>query len=469
MEGAGAVLGRPLAWGGVLLGGVLGTLMTFSYLGGFLDPVRNLEGLKVGLVNEDAPVVVAGNRVDAGDQVVANLRSANRREVAFMMFDTRADAVDAIRDDKIIGAVDIRPGFSKAIGRVGATGGKAAPARLDTLSNDGAGLFQAQVFAKVTAELELEVNQEANRQLVDVLNGVGLKIDPAGAATIGRPVRIRTVDLVSVEGKTGRGLAPFYAAVMATLTGFLATSVASLMVDVLRGAEHLELLGKAMPIAALEERPLSTWIAKAVLAVSGACLGGFALAFTAVEVLGLQSAGGLWPVAGVAALGGSAIALITLIFLTLFGIGGELLGVLFTTIFGVPSALGVYPVEALPRFFRVTSLWHPMHYLTDAMRSLVFYDGRSAAGLGTALIVLTAWLVGAGLVGLGVAWAIGRRGAPLGAVLKRRTFRHVVFARPAVLMHHLRPDHPAPVDGASGDEVIAPADGPGLADASADA
>ncbi len=469
MEGAGAVLGKPLAWGGVLLAGVLGTLMTFSYLGGFLDPVHNLEGLKVGLVNEDVPVVVAGNTVDAGDQVVAKLRTSNRREVAFVTYRTRAAAVAAIRDDKIIGAVDVRPGFSKAIGQVGVSGGKAAPARLDTLSNDGAGLFQAQVFARVTAELELEVNREANRQLVDVLDKVGLKIDPAGAATIGRPVRIRTVDLVSVTGKTGRGLAPFYAAVMVTLTGFLATSVASLVVDVLRGAEHLELLGKAMSVAAMEERALSTWIAKAVLAVAGACLGGFALAFTAVEILGLQSTGGLWPVAGVAALGGSAIALITLIFLTLFGIGGELLGVLFTTIFGVPSALGVYPVEALPRFFRVTSLWHPMHYLTDAMRSLVFYDGRSATGLGTALVVLTAWLVGAALVGFGAAWGIGRRGAPLGASVKRHTIRHVVFTRPAALMHHLHSDHPDPVDAPSGDGFGGPAGGTGMADTSADA
>lgn len=149
--------------------------------------------------------------------------------------------------------------------------------------------------------------------------------------------------------------------------------------------------------------------------------------------------------------------------------GGTGRQLLFTTIFGVPSALGVYPAEALPRFFRVTSLWHPMHYLTDAMRSLAFYDGRAAAGLGTALVVLTAWLVGGGLVGFGGAWAIGKRGAPLGSEVRRRTFRHVVFTRPAALLHHLRPEDGHLVDGTGGNEVIPPDEGLGLADAPADA
>jgi hypothetical protein len=354
--------------------------------------------------------------------------------VSWIRLPSRQAALDAIHDDRIIGAIDVRPGFSQAIADIGLSGGKAKPAHLDTISNDGAGLFQAQVFAKVQAEVDAQVNESANRQLVAVLTHVGAKIDPSGAANIGHPVTITTTDAVTVVGKTGRGLAPFYAAVMATLTGFLATSIASLMVDVLRGAEHLELLGKQVDLSTFEERPLSTWIAKAVLAVSGACLGGLALAVTAVEILGMQGVD-FWPMAGLAALGASAISLITLIFLTLFGIGGELLGVLFTTIFGVPAALGVYPVEALPGFFRFVSSWHPMHYLTDGMRALAFYHGRSAAGLGTAVRVLALWWVVAFVVGLGTAWAIGRRGAPIGGKIHDKRLRTVVFGRPGMAAH----------------------------------
>ena len=57
MEGAGDILRRPLVWGGVLLAGLLGVIMTFSYLGGFLDPVRHLEGLDVAVVAGNSPTV----------------------------------------------------------------------------------------------------------------------------------------------------------------------------------------------------------------------------------------------------------------------------------------------------------------------------------------------------------------------------------------------------------------------------
>lgn len=423
------MLRKPLGWGGVLLAGLLGTIMTFSYLGGFLDPVRHLAGLKVGIVDQDQAVDIAGNHIDGGAQVVRGLRASDHREVEWVTYPSRAAAMEAIRDDEIIGAVDIRPGFSKALGDIGVAGGKSGPARIEMLSNDGAGLFQAQVFGRVTNELEQEVNATANDQLVAVLADVGVKIDPAGAARIGRPVQVTTVDVVSVTGRTARGLAPFYTAVMATLTGFLAASVTSLMVDVLRGTEHLELLGKEVHLETLTERPVSTWIAKAVLAVSGACLGGLCVAFVSVIILGMPSVG-FWPTAGLAALGAVAIALVTLIFLTLFGIGGELLGVLFTTIFGVPAALGVYPVEALPPFFRFLSGWHPMHYLTDGMRSLIFYDGRAAAGMERAVLVLGAWIIGAALVGYLSARLIERRGGQIGTGVKDKTHRHIVHGRP---------------------------------------
>ena len=46
---------------------------------------------------------------------------------------------------------------------------------------------------------------------------------------------------------------------------------------------------------------------------------------------------------GVGVLGAVTVGLVSVVFLTLFGLAGELVGVLFTTIFAVPSALGVYP------------------------------------------------------------------------------------------------------------------------------
>ena len=80
---------------------------------------------------------------------------------------------------------------------------------------------------------------------------------------------------------------------------------------------------------------------------------------------------------------------------------------LFTTIFAVPSALGVYPAETVPGVFRFIAAWHPMRYLTDAMRSIAFF-GASGAGLGRAVVVITVWMVAALVVGAVVARLLDR-------------------------------------------------------------
>lgn len=92
------------------------------------------------------------------------------------------------------------------------------------------------------------------------------------------------------------------------------------------------------------------------------------------------------------------------------GIAGELLGVLSTTIMGVPAALGIYPSQAIPAVFRFIATWHPMRYLSDGMRSIAFYDA-SGAGLGRGVTVVAVWLVGAVVVGGVSAWLLDRRAA----------------------------------------------------------
>jgi hypothetical protein len=75
------------------------------------------------------------------------------------------------------------------------------------------------------------------------------------------------------------------------------------------------------------------------------------------------------------------------------------LGVLVTTIFGVPSAGGVCPLAMVPGFFRVLGDWLPLRYLADGARSIVFYNRRLDAGLGTAIFALAAYAVGSIIVG----------------------------------------------------------------------
>lgn len=115
-------------------------------------------------------------------------------------------------------------------------------------------------------------------------------------------------------------------------------------------------------------------------------------------------------------LGVLVTANLVLFFLTAFDEAGLIPAVLFTTIFGVPSAGGVYPFEMLPGFFRFLAAWLPLRYMTDGTRSLQFFDGRTEVGLGAALGVLGAYVVIATVLGGATAVLIDRvRGGRSGA------------------------------------------------------
>ena len=68
-----SMLRHPLTWASVVAAAALALVMTFAYLGAFLDPVGNARDLPVALVSEDAGATVGQRRVDFGRQVVATL------------------------------------------------------------------------------------------------------------------------------------------------------------------------------------------------------------------------------------------------------------------------------------------------------------------------------------------------------------------------------------------------------------
>jgi uncharacterized phage infection (PIP) family protein YhgE len=148
------------------------------------------------------------------------------------------------------------------------------------------------------------------------------------------------------------------------LAGIIGATVAGTAVDVSAGRVTLELLGRNLRRPRLEVSPARLWQAKLgatlVIAVGSAWL----IAWMTVGLLGMQVAN-VWALGAFATLAVTMCSMITLTLLIAFGIAGELLAVFFTTIFGGPSAGGVYRPQALPPFFRFLHAWLPLRYVTD--------------------------------------------------------------------------------------------------------
>src|SRR5699024_10355396 len=110
----------------------------------------------------------------------------------------------------------------------------------------------------------------------------------------------------------------------------------------------------------------------------------------------------------VSVIGAVALSQLTLAMITGFGQVGLLVAVLATTIFGVPTARGAYPAEALPGFFEALGFL-PMRWIVDGARAAFYFDGRGSAGLTGSLVVLGLYAIGAVAVGVLLARISERR------------------------------------------------------------
>lgn len=404
-------LRHPLVWAAVIGAALMGGVMTSSYIGGLVDPVGHLQNAPIGFVNADPGVSVGGTKLNAGDQVQEKITASGGSKVKWKVLKSQDEAEQELRDNDLWGAIVVPEGFSAAIATMATAPAGAKPAELEILTNEGSGLFQPSFFAELSTAATVETSSTVQQQLVGLLAQSGAPLAAADAAVIGQPVVAKRTAVIALPDKAGRGIAPFYLTVMITLTGFLAASIVGIGIDLMRGAERLELFGRTLDLRPggvdTEIPPLRLWVLKAIPTALAAAVGGVLAVATALVVFGMDVSSD-WKAYAVGALGSVTVAMISLVFLTLFGLVGELLGVLFTTIFGVPAALGIYPYQAVPGFFRFVSAWHPMRYLSDAMRSIAFFDA-SGPDLPRGITIVTIWLIAATLLGLLSAYLLNRR------------------------------------------------------------
>ncbi len=95
----------------------------------------------------------------------------------------------------------------------------------------------------------------------------------------------------------------------------------------------------------------------------------------------------------------ASIVTLTLLLMSLLGPAGIGVAAVLGIILGLVSSGGLAPLEALPGFYQSYAAWLPLRYILDGLRALLFYDGRSTAGLGDAVQVLGAYLTGSVILG----------------------------------------------------------------------
>jgi hypothetical protein len=194
---------------------------------------------------------------------------------------------------------------------------------------------------------------------------------------------LTTDDVLPAASGDARGLTAFYLAIGWVVGGYLVAAI----IGVSNGSVPAGRARAGVRIGAL-----------AVYAVVSG-LGGALVVGPVLDVFSGHLVQ-LWALGALVVFAVGAFTMALQVWTGLIGIG---LAILIFVVLGNPSAGGAYPAPLLPPFWAAIGGWLPPGAATDAVRSIVYFDG---SGLGRGLLVLAGYaLVGVTATVLGA----GRR------------------------------------------------------------
>lgn len=234
------------------------------------------------------------------------------------------------------------------------------------------------------------MSQATSERLTQAAGEQGAQLTPEVAAVIGDPVRANVTEAEPVGDNSGNGQSPFFLAFLANLAGFGGAAV--VFFRVARVADSLASRG-------MRPSRVGLWTVMILLGGLYTALVAGAEVGVTFGVVGVDHEADLLPVFLFVVLAIAAIMAVVMLLVALFGTAGIGIAAIFGVLLGLVSAGGLAPIEALPGFYQAYADWLPLRYINDGLRSLIFFDGRSAAGLGDAFRVLGGYLVGSVVLG----------------------------------------------------------------------
>lgn len=391
------MLRSPKAWGPLFAVAVLAFFYFLVNFGAAKSPDENIHDLPAALVNLDMGAEIDGQLVNLGDRVVESTSSNDRigEAIKWTRLSSRGEALEGIANGEYYGAIVVPEDYSQTIAALStlSAGSSAEPARIEILTNPSAGPFSSAAVQRILAGVVRRASEVTSDQITGTLEASGTQVPPATAAVLGEPVVAEITDAQPVGENSGRGLMPFYLMFTASILGFIGANA-------IHGG--LTALAEALATRAGSRGPsrVQFFLAATVLGLALALLLGATEALVAFGIYGVHHEANAFYVLLFLALVAVVPLLLALVLLVALGPrAGILSGSLLIISLGLATSGGTTPLQSLPNFFRSLAGVLPFERMTEGTRALIFYGGRLEAGLGSALWMLAAYLIGALLLG----------------------------------------------------------------------
>jgi YhgE/Pip-like protein len=405
----------------VLIGAVFVALMSAIYFGSVVNPTGHLHGLPVVIVNQDTGANVQGRRVDVGASIARGLERSTAVNSRLGLDNTTLEAAEASMDrGRAYATVVIPATLSRSVlVATGATNrGTNVPAKasVELLENSRLGSLGVGLAAGVITPAIARISKQISTELKPLATP-SASSDPLAAAQLADPVALQTSTYRPLPDHSALGLSAFYVALLAIMSGFIASTLINASIDSALGYGATEVgprwrQRRPVPI----DRRQTLLIKWAVALIAAPVVTGIMLLVSA-GLLDMYAPNILllWLLTAFAAL---MIAAGTLTLLAVFGTIGQLLALILLVYLSLASSGGTVPIEALPGVFKAVAHVEPLRQVLLGTRAIMYFDARGDAGLTHSLILIGSELAFWMIIGFGVtSWYDHRKLYRIGADL----------------------------------------------------
>lgn len=379
----------------LMLGSILVVVITAFYIGSVVNPLGNLHGLPVAVVNSDHGATAGHRTVDIGAQVQSGLSHARPVTDKLALTNTTLAAAErSMQRDGYYATVVIPPDFTASLLSlygVKTTGPAPGRPEITILTNNRAG---TQGVGLATGVLEPAL-AAASRQIGRELSAAVPADTPSSVprAFLADPITVTDIQYRPLPSHNALGLSAFYIALLTLMCGFLGGIVVNTSVDSALGYATTEIgprwrQRRPVPISRWQT-VLLKWVIAAVLTALTTAL----MLVVAAGILRMDAphAGLLWLFAWLCA---ASVAAGTLALFAALGTSfGQLLAIVLFVYAGLASAGGTVPLQALPAILRWLGQIEPLRQVLAGTRSILYFGAQADAGLTRGVVLASAGLV----------------------------------------------------------------------------
>ncbi|MBO1333015.1 YhgE/Pip domain-containing protein [Streptomyces sp. VRA16 Mangrove soil] len=371
---AATLLRRPRLWLlPTVLSGLFALLLSLLYMGGIVNPHRELHALPLALVNSDTGRPLPGQDQNLGTQIARNLTGGGAPHAAHWRLLSEAAAQDQLDSGKVYGALVVPAGFTDAVRALTTDAARARPT-LTVLTNPGLGSLGSSLGAQLDTAAAQQASRTIGRQLV--------RTAPPGTTRtlLADPVRIITRVGHPIGANSGLGLTAFYYTLLLVLAGFMGGNLISVGLDTALGYADSEIGPWHTRRPTVPVDRTQTLLLKVVMTAAVTALTTTLVMVGTITLLGMDAAHLplLWIYSYCAIL---AVGLGVQAINAAFGGLGQLVAMFVFIVLGLPSSGATVPLQAVPGFYRFLSHFEPMRQISDGVRAILFFDARGDAGL----------------------------------------------------------------------------------------